>query len=269
MEIRTIDFLKNQVNYKDIRNEAISFLSVTHPANKKVYVMSDIHGDFDGFMEMLDNINFSDYDEMYILGDAIDRGPDGILCLQYIMSHKNIHMILGNHEMIFHDALFNPSFIPHWMERNGGAPTIHAFMALNKKDQADIVDFINSLPLSYIVTVGDETFTLCHASNPTWFEEYLSDGRIIDKYYNIADYAVWYRGNFEFVPDNNDTVIIGHTPTITLAKFSKNCNAKPIVFQGDGGNMIINIDCGNAYKSIDKRCKLCCLNLNYMETIFV
>jgi len=42
-----------------------------------IYVMSDIHGQAGAFYKMLKKICFSDNDQMYVLGDVIDRGPDG------------------------------------------------------------------------------------------------------------------------------------------------------------------------------------------------
>ena len=45
------------------------------------YVVADIHGEADRFYAMLEKIQFSDIDMMYILGDVIDRGPDGIKLL--------------------------------------------------------------------------------------------------------------------------------------------------------------------------------------------
>ena len=49
-----------------------------------IYVMSDIHGEADLFHAMLEQIGFSESDTLYILGDVIDRGPDGIALLQEI-----------------------------------------------------------------------------------------------------------------------------------------------------------------------------------------
>lgn len=62
------------------------------------YCISDIHGDYTRFCAMLELIHFSEEDKLYILGDAIDRGPDGVDILLDIMERKNIHMLLGNHE---------------------------------------------------------------------------------------------------------------------------------------------------------------------------
>ena len=39
------------------------------------YVVSDIHGEDDRFHAMLQKINFSKEDTLYILGDVVDRGP--------------------------------------------------------------------------------------------------------------------------------------------------------------------------------------------------
>lgn len=39
------------------------------------YIISDIHGCYHEYMELLNKIKFSDKDELYILGDAVDRGP--------------------------------------------------------------------------------------------------------------------------------------------------------------------------------------------------
>ena len=42
------------------------------------YVMSDIHGNYYAFKKMLEQINFSDKDLLYIAGDLVDYGEEGI-----------------------------------------------------------------------------------------------------------------------------------------------------------------------------------------------
>ena len=39
-------------------------------------------------VDMLEKINFSDEDTLYILGDIVDRGPDGIKIYQDMMKRK-------------------------------------------------------------------------------------------------------------------------------------------------------------------------------------
>ena len=65
-----------------------------------IYVMSDIHGEYDKFIEMLKKINFSDSDTLYILGDIFDRGPHPIKIILKIMTMPNVICIVGNHELM-------------------------------------------------------------------------------------------------------------------------------------------------------------------------
>ena len=63
-----------------------------------VYVISDIHGCYDEYIELLKKINFCDEDELYILGDVVDRGAEPIKVLQDMMLRANVYPILGNHD---------------------------------------------------------------------------------------------------------------------------------------------------------------------------
>ena len=67
---------------------------------KNIYVLSDLHGHYNIFIKMLEKINFSDDDVLYILGDCCDRGPDSLKIYLYIQKFDNIHLIKGNHEIM-------------------------------------------------------------------------------------------------------------------------------------------------------------------------
>ena len=90
-----------------------------------VYCVSDIHGKPDKLERMLELIRFSDSDQMYILGDAIDRGALGVDILRKIMDTPNMTMLLGNHEQMCLDTLgtHNKSGARELWRQNGGAPT--------------------------------------------------------------------------------------------------------------------------------------------------
>ena len=87
-----------------------------------VYIMSDIRGRKDRFDDVLNQINLTKNDTLYILGDVVDRTPDGITLLKYIMNKPNVKMLLGNHEYMMLNALKNEDDIPLWY-RNGGGIT--------------------------------------------------------------------------------------------------------------------------------------------------
>lgn len=66
------------------------------------YIVSDIHGCYDEYMALLQKINFSEEDELYVLGDVVDRGPEPIKVLQDMMNRPNVIHILGNHDFIMY-----------------------------------------------------------------------------------------------------------------------------------------------------------------------
>ena len=67
--------------------------------------MSDLHGCYSQYIKMLELINFSDEDRLYILGDIVDRGPKPISIIMDILERKNITVLLGNHEMYAREVL--------------------------------------------------------------------------------------------------------------------------------------------------------------------
>ena len=61
-----------------------------------IYVMSDIHGMYDKYIEMMDLIDLKETDTLYILGDIIDRGVNSMKILQDMMKRSNVFGILMN-----------------------------------------------------------------------------------------------------------------------------------------------------------------------------
>ena len=63
-----------------------------------IYVCSDIHGHYDKYLAMLKAIGLRSSDTLWVLGDVIDRGPEGCRVLLDMMGRPNVIPILGNHE---------------------------------------------------------------------------------------------------------------------------------------------------------------------------
>lgn len=116
------------------------------------YVISDIHGCCEEFKRLLELIQFSDDDIVYVIGDAIDRGPNSVGVLEIMSSYYNIVPIVGNHEYIMLKIL--PYLLEEIREDNietvltiqflqsyqlwindGGKIAIDAFRKLSKNDQ--------------------------------------------------------------------------------------------------------------------------------------
>ena len=201
------------------------------------YVVSDIHGEADRFYAMLEKIRFSADDTLYILGDVIDRGPDGILLLQKIMASPNMVMLLGNHEYMMLDYLKpdpDPIAKRRW-NRNGNRPTLEAFLKLKAREQKEILNFLKSLPTHMELEVNDQRFYLVHGFPGT----------------NIND-EVWSRPELSTpnpMPDYQ--VIIGHTPVLSLIQPEEEKVRYAMELESRGEHLrichaegFINIDCG-------------------------
>ena len=65
-----------------------------------IYAMSDIHRQYEQFLTLLEQIGIRKEDTLYILGDVVDRGPEPMKILKYMMAHSNIIPIIGNHEVM-------------------------------------------------------------------------------------------------------------------------------------------------------------------------
>jgi serine/threonine protein phosphatase 1 len=75
---------------------------IEKPKQGKRYVIGDIHGYYDTFMALLEQVSLSKTDQLFLLGDYIDRGPkvqellDEILLL--MEKGYSIFPLRGNHE---------------------------------------------------------------------------------------------------------------------------------------------------------------------------
>ena len=69
------------------------------------YIVSDIHGCYAQYLALLEKIHFSDEDELFVLGDVVDRGPEPIKVLQDMMKRPNVIFILGNHDFVMYSLM--------------------------------------------------------------------------------------------------------------------------------------------------------------------
>jgi serine/threonine protein phosphatase 1 len=182
-----------------------------------IYCISDIHGCNNEFKRLLRKIHFKSTDDLYILGDVIDRGEKGIECLKYIMRHKNIHMLMGNHEhmMLHHLSRLNTHVsddekkeIKKWISRNGATKTYEAFFSCSKSTQDEILNYLKSLPYYHTINVNRKKFLLVHAGIRVTDKDPV--GRIPKQ---SKEDLVWIREEFIYHPAiPGITVVFGHTP---------------------------------------------------------
>lgn len=235
--------------------------------------MSDLHGCYSQYKKMLELINFDDGDQLYILGDIVDRGPKPISIIMDILERKNITVLLGNHEMYAREVLKETnSYIDEISEEfyskeirnkyfiwqvNGGGSTFDEFYPLSIKEQKRVVEFLENLPYYIDVEVNGKRFSLVHAG----INNYTTDEN--RELLDAKDFVLQSPTSFESPPfiGEDRYLVFGHTPTFRIA----DSKAKP-------GNIFIKnnyigIDCGAVFSSYGGR--LGCLRLNDMKEFYI
>lgn len=223
------------------------------------YVISDIHGALDRFHAMLDQIHFSEDDTLYIIGDVVDRGPNGITLLQEIMRTPNMVMMLGNHEYMMSQYMSPEATeidFRRW-NKNGNAPTLEEYHALTEEKQQEILSFIRELPTNMELTVNGKNYYLIHG---------FPGENVHDK--------VWNRPTMESenpIPDC--CLIIGHTPvrSLTVPKEERDAFTEDLMARGEHihiyhGNGFIDIDCGCGHDYYGNA--LSCLRLEDLKEFY-
>ena len=230
------------------------------------YVCSDIHGMLVAFLDLLKEIRFSpETDHLYIDGDCIDRGKDGIQLLQLIMKNKScMTLVLGNHEymmLLSHSSDSSYADKQLWL-MNGGRKTNATFESLTKEEQKEILLFLRNCPRYVDVTAGEHCYHITHG----WPADSLED-------------RVWRHPPQGIKSINPLTdgfrLIVGHTLTLRLYavnRWQENYIINTMVADGEylkicKTSEFICIDCGCGYELPVSR--LACLRLEDMREFYL
>mgnify|MGYP002332598652 CR=1 FL=1 len=65
---------------------------------KKTYVVGDLHGCYDEFIKLSNQIGITDNDLIISLGDVVDRGNKSLELYNYFKNRDNAIVLMGNHE---------------------------------------------------------------------------------------------------------------------------------------------------------------------------
>lgn len=219
------------------------------------YVVSDLHGQYTILEKLLKKAAFGDGDKLYVLGDAIDRGPDGIKILLLVKDTPNMELLLGNHEFMMLNSVApdgsacrNYHELPgdrsdSWIFRNGGNKTYYKYKLLKKDERIELLEWLNNRSLSTLVEVNNIPYLLTH----TYFKKDMIDVPYKDIEYQTVWDIVW-KSPFRFdlfVPESDYSkcfpwmFIVGHVPvcTIPLKEGEKIHRLEPFMTTN-----IINID---------------------------
>lgn len=176
------------------------------------YIIADIHGCLFTLRKLIEEeICISKSDNIYFLGDYIDRGPRSAQVIEYLIDLKkngySLFPIRGNHEQMILDAMYSSSGYNMWM-LNSGKTTLQSYKEMLGsffEFPEDIPDkhilFFTRLPFYYEI---ESKYILIHGS--------LNFG--IPNPFTDTDAMLWNRpANMpsNFLPGK--VLIYGHTPT--------------------------------------------------------
>ena len=173
----------------------------------KIFAIGDIHGSFDRLQDLMQKIpvDFAN-DTLVFIGDYIDRGPDSVEVVEYLLDLKKrvpgTIFLKGNHEDMLEKYLDGTDRFTYLL--NGGQNTLDSY--LSKTDQSgsfpiptDHIEFFKSLRLYY----ETEAYIFVHAGLrpkvPLASQE--------------TEDLLWIRDKFIYSKYNfGKPVVFGHTP---------------------------------------------------------
>lgn len=216
---------------------------IDKPAKGRRFVIADIHGCYQSFDALLEKIGLTRDDQLFLLGDLIDRGPYSYLVVMRVAALLNqgyqVYPLRGNHEQLMLD--FNrekPVKLKTFARRQFAAHLLSGSGHLLPEVDA----FFSSLPYYYET---DRAF-MVHAGFNTRKKHPFDEWKDM----------IWIR-DFEYRKKTFDgkAVIHGHVP-VKLSKIRKGLSIN---------DPDINLDNGCVKGEIDGYGRLVCLDLDSRE----
>jgi len=121
-----------------------------------VYAIGDIQGCYDALVRLLDKLNFSSNDQLWVAGDLVNRGPQSLETLRLLKQlGPQVQAVLGNHDL-------HLLAVYHNRRHSKGKDTLD--QVLNSQDSDELMHWLQQQPL--LVTDPDGAYCMTHAGLP-------------------------------------------------------------------------------------------------------
>ncbi|MBN2890854.1 MAG: serine/threonine protein phosphatase [Bacteroidales bacterium] len=216
---------------------------------KRRFVISDVHGCSNTLKKLIELINLQTNDVVFFLGDYIDKGPNSVQVLDFIIELRklnyNIFTLRGNHEQDFLNMSVNydPDFFYSYVSRKNGGEN---FFTKFKQIESKYVDFFQNTHFYFEL----EDFFLVHAGFKFFGNDFLKDtsSMLELRYWNFSDLKL----------TNGKRIIHGHDPT-NYEIINRAVQNKSFRIPLDNGCVYTKL---HKYYDYTKLGKLCCIELN-------
>ena len=217
----------------------VNSLYVSKPTKGRRFAISDIHGCFLTFKSILKQIRLKKQDQLFLVGDAVNRGPSSHKVLDHIIKLKakgfQVYFIRGNHEQ----AVLNS------VKKSVGQRkrTLKANNSSKLLEKGEIIPKYQYLLEDSYHYIESEDYFLVHAG----FNH--KSGNPFKDAYSMLNTRI-FKANKGYL--NGKKIIIGHTPT----------DVSTILRRIKEGEQKLCIDNGCFHPKSKEQGSLICLNMD-------
>ena len=120
---------------------------VRFPKGKRIIVISDIHGHLQNFRNLLKKVTFSKEDILVIDGDVLEKGPQSLATLRYIMQlakEYTVYQVLGNNDWLWdepetEDKQANEELLGYMLSRNSIFRDMCTELGIKVSEKTDVL----------------------------------------------------------------------------------------------------------------------------------
>ncbi|RDE19870.1 symmetrical bis(5'-nucleosyl)-tetraphosphatase [Motiliproteus coralliicola] len=119
-----------------------------------IYAVGDLQGCLDELLQLLEQVGFTDSDQLWLTGDLVNRGPKSLETLRFIKSlGAQACTVLGNHDL-------HLLAVAHDKKSVGRKDTFDEILAA--PDRLELMEWLRHLPLLH----HDQGYMMVHAGIP-------------------------------------------------------------------------------------------------------
>ncbi|GGA52646.1 metallophosphoesterase family protein [Paenibacillus physcomitrellae] len=216
----------------------------------RVIAISDIHGELDKLTRLLKAADYKpDKDQLILLGDYIDRGPQSRQVLDMVigLQRQGAFLLKGNHEDLMIQALTTKEEQPwnRWVVRNGGDKTLLSYGLFERDFQSKGTGESFRMPVMYAPELWKHLEFVQSLDHYIETDDFIFVHGGVDPEQELAQTPpytlMWIRTPFHNGYAGKKKVVFGHTPTSGLHGDAANNH----VYYGE--NNIIGIDGGAVF----------------------
>lgn len=213
------------------------------------YVTTDLHGCLQTFQHLLEQeIKLQPEDELFVLGDYVNKGPDSRGVLDYLMAMPSrglrVYCLRGNHDQELLDAARGFNDLT-WASAADRQLTLESFGVTRPEDiPAPYLTWLDNLPYQLDI----EGFTLVHAG----YNFRLPPDRMRTDWHTMLNIKQF---TFDAARLEGRRLLHGHVPTPT-AEVQRQARTQA---------QVISLDTGCVYRHNPELSHLTALNLDTFE----